>query len=88
MNYKIVKLQGLDSQNFISQQYYKNRDLSERSYKEQNIYFVNLITSFSAKNFINSHKNMIVTALCEKNFKNTSPKINGINCYTNYNSGL
>ena len=40
MNYKIVKLQGLDSQNFISQQYYKNRDLSERSYKEQNIYFV------------------------------------------------
>ena len=56
MNYKIVKLQGLDSQKFISQQYYKNRDLSERSYKEQNIYFVNLITSFSAKNFINSHK--------------------------------
>tara|TARA_B110000003_G_scaffold41648_1_gene38825 strand:- start:18464 stop:19495 length:1032 start_codon:yes stop_codon:yes gene_type:complete len=34
--------------------------------------------------FIKSHKDMIVTALCEKNFKNTPPKINGINCYTNY----
>ena len=34
--------------------------------------------------FINSHKNMIVTALCEKNFKNKTPNINGINCYTNY----
>ena len=27
---------------------------------------------------------MIVTALCEKNFKNKKPNINGINCYTNY----
>jgi predicted dehydrogenase len=34
--------------------------------------------------FINSHENLVVTALCEQNFKKNSPKINGINCYTNY----
>ena len=34
--------------------------------------------------FINTHDNLIVTALCEQNFKNKSQEINGINCYTNY----
>jgi len=34
--------------------------------------------------FINMHENLTVIALCEQNFKNSSLKVNGINCYTDY----
>jgi predicted dehydrogenase len=34
--------------------------------------------------FINTHEDLIVTAICEQNFKNESPDFNGINCYSDY----
>jgi len=34
--------------------------------------------------FIKMHENLTVIALCEQKFKNSSLKVNGINCYTNY----
>lgn len=52
MNYKIVKLQELQGDGFLNRKYLENKNLSEKSYKEQHKFFLELIMGFSAKNFL------------------------------------
>ena len=59
MNYKIVKLQELQGDGFLNRKYLENKNLSEKSYKEQHKFFLELIVYILFVvfpfNFIRSH---------------------------------